>query len=167
MIRAARPKGTVRQSRAALRLVQVNCASWHRVYLGGVTLHHTGGARPPVAAPWPQSSATPRPEFQQRAGDPKHAPLAVLAAAGRHGLRGVPLRYDATLWSIIFPLGMYAVAGIHRGDADRLPVVSAISAGWRWLAFAAWALVLVLVAMARQVVVTVFLAPRAALADVS
>jgi len=87
--------------------------------------------------------------------------IPVLVAAGwwRHGLRGVPLRYDATLWSIIFPLGMYAVAGIYLGDADRLPVVSAVGAGWLWLAFAAWALVLV--AMVRHVVVTVFLAPRA------
>jgi tellurite resistance protein TehA-like permease len=93
--------------------------------------------------------------------------IPVLVAAGwwRHGLRGVPLRYDATLWSIIFPLGMYAVAGIYLGDADRLPVVSAIGAGWLWLAFVAWALVLV--AMVRHVVVTVFLAPRAALADLS
>ena len=51
--------------------------------------------------------------------------IPVLVAAGwwRHVVRRVPLRYDATLWSIVFPLGMYAVAGIYLGRADDLPVV--------------------------------------------
>ena len=50
--------------------------------------------------------------------------IPVLVAAGwwRHVRRRVPLRYEATLWSIIFPLGMYAVAGIYLGRADDLPV---------------------------------------------
>ena len=52
--------------------------------------------------------------------------IPVLVAAGwwRHAVRRVPLRYEATMWSIIFPLGMYAVAGIYLGRADRLPTVS-------------------------------------------
>ena len=43
--------------------------------------------------------------------------IPVLFAAGwwRHVRRRVPLRYEATLWSIIFPLGMYGVAGIYLG----------------------------------------------------
>ena len=54
--------------------------------------------------------------------------IPVLVAAGwwRHVRRRVPLRYEATLWSIIFPLGMYAVAGIYLGRADHLPLVEAI-----------------------------------------
>jgi tellurite resistance protein TehA-like permease len=67
----------------------------------------------------------------------------VLVAAGwwRHRIHRVPLTYEATLWSIVFPLGMYAVAGIYLGEADRLPVVSAIGSGELWVAFAVWVLV--------------------------
>lgn len=79
----------------------------------------------------------------------------VLVAAGwwRHVRRKVPLRYDATLWSIIFPLGMYAVAGIYLGRADRLPLVEAIGATELWVALAAC--LAVLVAMLRHLLVTV------------
>lgn len=82
--------------------------------------------------------------------------IPVLVAAGwwRHVVRRVPLRYEATLWSIIFPLGMYAVAGIYLGDVDRLPVVGMIGKVGLWVAFVAWALVFV--AMIRHVWLTVF-----------
>lgn len=86
--------------------------------------------------------------------------IPVLVAAGwwRHRVRQVPLRYEATLWSIIFPLGMYAVAGIYLGQADRLPVVSMIGRAELWVAMAAWATVFV--AMTRHVWRTVFIQPR-------
>jgi tellurite resistance protein TehA-like permease len=86
--------------------------------------------------------------------------IPVLVAAGwwRHVRRRVPLRYEATLWSIIFPLGMYAVAGIYLGRADHLPLVAAVGRTELWVAFVAWALVLV--AMARHLVSTVLLGPR-------
>lgn len=66
--------------------------------------------------------------------------IPVLVAAGwwRHVTRKVPLRYEPTLWSVIFPLGMYAVAGIYLGRADRLPIVAWIGATWLWVAFTAW-----------------------------
>lgn len=82
--------------------------------------------------------------------------IPVLVAAGwwRHVRRGVPLRYEATLWSIIFPLGMYAVAGIYLGRADRLPLVESIGSGWLWVAVSAW--VVVLVAMLRALRVALF-----------
>ncbi len=80
--------------------------------------------------------------------------IPVLVAAGwwRHVARGVPLRYEATLWSIIFPLGMYAVAGIYLGRADDLPLVGLVGRVELWVALAAWTLVLV--AMLRHVVRT-------------
>ncbi len=67
--------------------------------------------------------------------------IPALVAAGwwRHVKRRVPLRYEATLWSIIFPLGMYAVAGIYLGRANGLPIVSAIGGAWIWVALTAWA----------------------------
>ena len=66
--------------------------------------------------------------------------IPVLVAAGwwRHVRRRVPLRYEATLWSIIFPLGMYAVAGIYLGQANSLPVVGMVGRIELWVAFAAW-----------------------------
>ena len=50
-------------------------------------------------------------------------PVLVAAGAWRHFVRRVPLRYVATLWSIVFPLGMYAVAGMYLGRTDHLPMV--------------------------------------------
>jgi tellurite resistance protein TehA-like permease len=85
--------------------------------------------------------------------------IPVLVAAGwwRHALHRVPLAYEATWWSIIFPLGMYAVAGIYLRQADDLPLVGAIGSTELWVAFAAW--VTALAAMTRHVVRTVFLPP--------
>ena len=62
-----------------------------------------------------------------------------LVAAGwwRHVVRKIPLRYDPTLWSMIFPLGMYAAAGIYLGRADDLPLVHRIASIELWVAFAA------------------------------
>ena len=83
--------------------------------------------------------------------------IPVLLAAGwwRHGYHRIPLTYEATLWSIVFPLGMYAVAGIYLGRADHLPIVHAIGSVELWFAFAAWALSLA--AMLQHVVRTVLL----------
>ncbi|MGH3437653.1 MAG: tellurite resistance/C4-dicarboxylate transporter family protein [Sciscionella sp.] len=70
--------------------------------------------------------------------------IPVLVAAGwwRHVTHRVPLRYEATLWSVIFPLGMYGVAGHYLGEADRLPIVRAIGESETWVALAAWGLTL-------------------------
>lgn len=59
----------------------------------------------------------------------------------RHFLRRVPFSFTVTLWSMVFPLGMYAVASIDLGRADRLPVVGWIGAGFLWIAILAWIIV--------------------------
>lgn len=84
--------------------------------------------------------------------------IPVLVAAGwwRHVSRRTPLRYEATLWSMVFPLGMYAVAGIYLGRAADLPVVEAIGRAELWVALAVWGVVGA--AMTRHVVLTVLLA---------
>ncbi|EHK84231.1 hypothetical protein AK37_07937 [Rhodococcus pyridinivorans AK37] len=66
--------------------------------------------------------------------------LPPLVAAGwwRHRVHRVRLDYDSSLWSIVFPLGMYAIAGMYLGRADDLPLVGAIGAAELWVAVAAW-----------------------------
>lgn len=69
--------------------------------------------------------------------------IPVLVAAGwwRHRVHRVPLVYDPTLWSVVFPLGMYATASSYLGQADSLPIVGLIGAAWLWVAFTVWLLV--------------------------
>ncbi|AXH98049.1 tellurite resistance protein permease [Ornithinimicrobium avium] len=88
--------------------------------------------------------------------------IPVLVAAGfwRHLLHKIPLVYQPTLWSMVFPLGMYAVAGMYLGQANRLPVVEAIGAGWWWVALVAWTLVAV--GMVRSIVRAVRAVPAGA-----
>ncbi|AZI59599.1 tellurite resistance protein permease [Nakamurella antarctica] len=65
-----------------------------------------------------------------------------LLAAGiwRHLVHRIPLRYEAALWSVVFPLGMYGVGGYFLGQADHLPIVKAIGAGESWIALGVWTL---------------------------
>ena len=85
--------------------------------------------------------------------------IPALVAAGwwRHVAHRIPLRYEAAWWSIVFPLGMYGVAGHYIGRADNLPIVRTIGENETWLALAVWAAVLV--AMSTHLVRTL-LAPR-------
>ena len=64
----------------------------------------------------------------------------MLVAAGwwRHRVHRVPLRYETSLWTVIFPLGMYGVASHTFGEAAELPIVTAIGAAEGWVALAAW-----------------------------
>jgi tellurite resistance protein TehA-like permease len=68
-------------------------------------------------------------------------PLLVAFGIWRHVLNRVHLGYLPQLWSIVFPLGMYAVASMELGMAADLPIVEAIGRGWTWIAVAAWAAV--------------------------
>jgi tellurite resistance protein TehA-like permease len=65
-------------------------------------------------------------------------PPLIMAGWWRHVRHHIPFRYEATLWSIIFPLGMYGVGSQFLGDVDDLPFVHAIGFGESWVAFAAW-----------------------------
>ena len=65
-------------------------------------------------------------------------PVLVAVGVWRHVVHRIPLRYESTWWSIVFPLGMYAVAGMYLGRANSLPIVEAIGAAWLWVAVAAW-----------------------------
>ena len=71
--------------------------------------------------------------------------IPVLVAAGwwRHRTHRVPLRYEPSLWSMVFPLGMYSVAATYLSQADALPLVGVVGAVGIWVAFAVWSLVMV------------------------
>jgi tellurite resistance protein TehA-like permease len=67
-------------------------------------------------------------------------PALVAAGIWRHVVHRIPLRYEAPLWSVVFPLGMYGVGGHYLGQADHLPIVEAIGANESWIALGAWVL---------------------------
>lgn len=69
--------------------------------------------------------------------------VPVLVAAGwwRHRVHRVPLTYEPSWWSIVFPLGMYSVAATRLSGADALPLVGAVGAAGIWVAFTGWTLV--------------------------
>jgi tellurite resistance protein TehA-like permease len=87
--------------------------------------------------------------------------MPALIALGwwRHVVHRVPLRYEAPLWSIVFPLGMHAVSGIYLGRAIRLPVVTGLGQAETWLAVAAWGLTFA--AMLGHLAWTLVLRPQA------
>lgn len=67
-------------------------------------------------------------------------PPLIAAGYWRHIRHRVPLRYEATLWSIVFPIGMYGVGSQLLGEVDQLPIVLAIGRIDAWIALAVWAI---------------------------
>ena len=59
----------------------------------------------------------------------------------RHVLRQWPLRYDPSLWTVVFPIGMYGAATLSFGKAADLSFMEPLSRGVLWVAIAAWLLV--------------------------
>lgn len=79
-------------------------------------------------------------------------PPLIAAGIWRHVTHRVPLLYEAPLWSVVFPLGMYAVGGYYLGEADHLPIVRNIGSIESWVALAVWTVTFI--AMLRHLVVT-------------
>lgn len=67
-------------------------------------------------------------------------PALVAASWWRHRTRREPAAYGPMLWSMVFPLGMYAVASIYLGKADGLPWIGVIGSAELWVAFSVWAI---------------------------
>jgi tellurite resistance protein TehA-like permease len=67
-------------------------------------------------------------------------PLLVLFGVWKHVVRRAPLHYTPMLWSLVFPLGMYALASLRLSLAADFAPLRLISAAMVWVAFAAWAL---------------------------
>jgi tellurite resistance protein TehA-like permease len=65
-------------------------------------------------------------------------PLLVLFGIWKHGVCRVPLTYSPTLWSLVFPLGMYALASLRLSLAGDFPPLQTISLTMVWVALATW-----------------------------
>ncbi len=76
----------------------------------------------------------------------------------RHVTHRVPLVYEANLWSIVFPLGMYAVCSHELAHAEQLPWLGQLGSAWIWVATLAW--LLTGIGMVRHVVQDVLVGDR-------
>lgn len=56
----------------------------------------------------------------------------------RHVRRRVSARYTTELWAMVFPMGVYSVASLTVGTADRLPLAGDVGKVFIWVAVAAW-----------------------------
>jgi tellurite resistance protein TehA-like permease len=68
-------------------------------------------------------------------------PLLVILGSWRHIRRHWPFTYEPTLWSIVFPLGMYSVATLSFGKEAHLAFMEPLARFMFWVSVAAWALV--------------------------
>ena len=68
-------------------------------------------------------------------------PLLIILGLWRYIGRRWPLSYEPTLWSVVFPLGMYSVATLAFGKAAGLTFMEPLARFMLWVAVAAWALV--------------------------
>jgi tellurite resistance protein TehA-like permease len=68
-------------------------------------------------------------------------PLLVILGLWRHVRHHWPLTYEPTLWSVVFPLGMYSVATLSFGKVAHLAFMEPLARFMLWVAVAAWALV--------------------------
>ncbi|MBE3590515.1 MAG: tellurite resistance/C4-dicarboxylate transporter family protein [Firmicutes bacterium] len=70
-------------------------------------------------------------------------PLLVVMGVWKYGVRGLPLTYEPALWSVVFPLGMFAVATLEVAAFTGLTFLARFARAFAWVAFAAWSLTFV------------------------
>jgi tellurite resistance protein TehA-like permease len=65
-------------------------------------------------------------------------PLLIMLGFWRHVRHHWSLSYEPTLWSVVFPLGMYSVATLVFGKVARLAFMEPLARFMLWVAIAAW-----------------------------
>jgi tellurite resistance protein TehA-like permease len=70
-------------------------------------------------------------------------PMLVVLSLWRYVDKRYPLTYEPTMWSVVFPLGMYCVATLTFGEAAHLSFMEPIGRFMLWVAVAAWVAVAV------------------------
>lgn len=68
-------------------------------------------------------------------------PLLIIIGFWKYVVAREPIRYQPALWSIVFPLGMYATALQLLTHIPGLEFLEVVGPTATWIAFAAWALV--------------------------
>lgn len=68
-------------------------------------------------------------------------PMLLALGVWRYGYKRFPLRYDPIYWSVVFPLGMYAVGTWQMDRAIGLGFLDGVSRAFLYAALAAWAIV--------------------------
>lgn len=65
-------------------------------------------------------------------------PLLIMFGIWKHGAHRAPLFYTPMLWSLVFPLGMYALASLRLSLAAEIPALKTIAQAMVWVALTAW-----------------------------
>jgi tellurite resistance protein TehA-like permease len=65
-------------------------------------------------------------------------PLLLLMGFWKHGVHRLPLAYTASVWSIVFPLGMYSIATLRLASTGDFSSLRTLSSAMSWIALAAW-----------------------------
>jgi tellurite resistance protein TehA-like permease len=65
-------------------------------------------------------------------------PLLAFFGIWKHLVRRQPLRYTPMLWSLVFPLGMYALASLRLSLAAEFAPLRMVAGAMVWVALAAW-----------------------------
>lgn len=81
-------------------------------------------------------------------------PMLFLFGVWKHVINKEPFIYEPILWSMVFPLGMYATASERLGRVAEFPPMIWIAQFVIWIAIIAW--VLVMVGMIKQVRAVLF-----------
>jgi tellurite resistance protein TehA-like permease len=129
----------------------------HWIYMGATAITVLGAARilqlpaalPVVAATHDVVSGM---AFVLWAFGTWFVPLLLTFVLWRHAIQQEPTPYDPTWWSMVFPLGMYAVASEGYGRTTGMGFMVDIGRVELWLGVAAW--LAVSAAMARSVVLS-------------
>ncbi|MCL6597383.1 MAG: tellurite resistance/C4-dicarboxylate transporter family protein [Alicyclobacillus macrosporangiidus] len=65
-------------------------------------------------------------------------PLLILIGIWKYGVHREPVRYEPSLWSMVFPLGMYTAATDTLSKVDGLHLLHELVSPGMWIALAAW-----------------------------
>jgi len=68
-------------------------------------------------------------------------PLLVIIGLWKHAYHKIPLKYEPSQWSIVFPLGMYTVATNNLGLSSEFNPLIYLASAMLWIAIFAWFLV--------------------------
>ena len=69
-------------------------------------------------------------------------PLLVIIGLWKHVYNKIPLKYEPTQWSIVFPLGMYTVATNNLGLSSEFKPLLYFSSVMLWIALLSWLLLM-------------------------